>query len=253
MPPTLVVTDTVSWMEFSDQVTLVGRTRARASSRIVAVVPGYIIKINAAEGVPVRRGDTLVTLSRQSIDLIYQAKKAEAREAQAQAELAQQNFKRAEELFAENAIAESRLDSERATANAARAHFEQLRAEELNKKLDLDNCAIRTPLSGYTVRQLVDIGEWVNVGDPDFEVVDLSEIKITVNLPERHFGHLLVGSAVSVVVSGDKNTSISGVVTGIAPSASEETHTFPVYVTVDNKDGRLGGGMLIRATLSLNK
>ncbi|MFQ5607859.1 MAG: biotin/lipoyl-binding protein, partial [Candidatus Zixiibacteriota bacterium] len=98
-PPTLVVAEEVGSMEFSDQVTLIGRTRARASSRIVAVAPGPVVEINVAEGVQVRRGDALMTLDRQKIGLIYQSKKAEAREAQAQAELAEQNVERAEELF----------------------------------------------------------------------------------------------------------------------------------------------------------
>jgi membrane fusion protein (multidrug efflux system) len=31
------------------------------------------------------------------------------------------------------------------------------------------------------------------------------------------------------------------------------THTFPVIITVDNREGRLGGGELVRATLSLDE
>ena len=42
-------------------------------------------------------------------------------------------------------------------------------------------------------------------------------------------------------------------VTGIAPRASEATHTFPVIVEVDNAQRRLGSGMLVRAALSLNE
>ncbi len=253
LPPTLVVVDQVSSMKFNNQVTLIGRTEARASSAIVAVVAGIVMEVNVGEGVPVSRGDALMTLDPKTIDLYYQAKRAEAKEAEAQATLADQTLERAEELFAEHAIAQSRLDSERAAAKAAHAHFEQLLAEEKRLKIDLDNCTIRTPLTGYTSRKLVDVGEWVKLGDPVFEVVDLSEIKITVDLPERHFGHLSIGSPVIVVVSGDQKNTVSGIVTGIAPSASAETHTFPVYVAVDNAGGRLGGGMLVRATLSLDE
>ena len=56
-----------------------------------------------------------------------------------------------------------------------------------------------------------------------------------------------------VTASNEKSKSRTGRVTGISPSASVSTHTFPVFITVDNKDGFLGGGMLVRATLSLNK
>lgn len=253
MPPTLVVVDQISSITFNHQVTLIGRTKARASSAIVAVVAGIVMEVNVGEGVPVSRGDALMTLDPKTIDLYYQAKRSEAKEAEAQATLADQTLKRAEDLFSENAIAQNRLDSERAATQAARAHYEQLRAEQKRLKIDLDNCTIRTPLTGYTIRKLVDVGEWVNLGDPVFEVVDLSEIIITVDLPERHFGHLSIGSSVTIVVSGDQENTVSGIVTGIAPNASAETHTFPIYVAVDNTDGRLGGGMLVRATLSLDE
>jgi multidrug efflux pump subunit AcrA (membrane-fusion protein) len=39
----------------------------------------------------------------------------------------------------------------------------------------------------------------------------------------------------------------------VAPNASATTHTFPVYVTVDNTSETLAGGMLVRATLNLNE
>jgi multidrug efflux pump subunit AcrA (membrane-fusion protein) len=45
---------------------------------------------------------------------------------------------------------------------------------------------------------------------------------------------------------------LEGTITGIAPNASEETHTFPVIIDVPNPEGKLGGGMLVRATLLLD-
>ena len=57
----------------------------------------------------------------------------------------------------------------------------------------------------------------------------------------------------AVILRTGEDQPISVVVTGIAPDASETTHTFPVIITVDNKDGRLGGGMLVRATVNLSE
>jgi multidrug efflux pump subunit AcrA (membrane-fusion protein) len=53
-------------------------------------------------------------------------------------------------------------------------------------------------------------------------------------------------------VSGNSGGTVTGTVAGIAPSAIEDTHTYPVIITVDNRDHRLGGGMLVRSTLSLS-
>ncbi len=56
-----------------------------------------------------------------------------------------------------------------------------------------------------------------------------------------------------IVASGNGGEQLSGTVTGIAPRASEETHTFPVIIEVPNEDMALGGGMLVRTTLSMDE
>jgi membrane fusion protein, multidrug efflux system len=257
-PPTLVKTAPIVSMSFHDQVTLIGRTEAKSQSSIVSAVSGGVESINANEGEYVERGVTLVTIDSRRIRLSYLAKKAEAAEEKAQSELAEKNLKRAQELFSKNIVAENRLDTEKASSVVAVQRYERLNAEAKRLKIDLDNCTIDAPYAGYTVRRLVDIGEWVSPGTPVFEMVDLSSVKVTVDLPERYFGQVAVGSAVTISVSGsgapnESGAPLIGLVTGVAPSALEDTHTFPVYVTISDHDNRLGAGMLVRATLSLKR
>jgi RND family efflux transporter MFP subunit len=148
-------------------------------------------------------------------------------------------------------ISESNIDLDSAQAVAARERYNQLQAERDQIAHDVEKCNIKAPFDGYTGRQLVNVGEWVNPGTPVFEMIDPSQIKVTVDLPERYFGQLSLGSEVEITISSAASRSITGRVTGISPSAVEATHTFPVIVTVNNRDGRLGGGMLVKATLSL--
>ena len=84
-------------------------------------------------------------------------------------------------------------------------------------------------------------------------MTQLSKIKIYLDLPERYFGHLRIGTQVAVYTSGKESSPLKGIVSGIAPNATSETHTFPVIVAVDNSQGLLGAGMLVRATLSLDE
>lgn len=252
-PATLVVTDTIKKIEFRDQLTLVSRTQAIRSSRVVAAISGQVARINASEGTKVKRGAPLVTIGQATIQAMFDAKKAEANQAKAQSEAAAREFERTKGLHAQDLISESIVDSDSATAIVALERYHQLTAEKKQLAIAVKNCIIRAPFSGHTGRQLVDVGEWVNPGTPVFELIDPSAIKVTVDLPERYFGQLEVGSEVMITASNDPGKSRTGRVTGISPSANASTHTFPVFVTVDNKDGLLGGGMLVKATLSLNK
>lgn len=250
MPPALVVTEPVKQMEFHGQLTLIGRSEARAESQIVAEVSGRVKAIDAIEGRWISKGGPLVSIDRRKIRLALEAKKAQTAQAKADADLAQKELDRVQDMFDQNIAPQSRLDNAQADLIRTLARYDELDAERRQLEIDLDNCTIRAPYDGYTVRQLVQVGEGVSPGTAVYRMVDISVVKVTVDLPERYFGQVEIGSPVAVTVSGDKADPLSGQVSGIAPQASETTHTFPVIVEVPNKDGRLGGGMLVRATVS---
>lgn len=251
-PPTLVATAPVEELEFHDQLTLVGRTEARSESRIVAEVAGRVSSVDAPEGRRTKRGEALVTIDCQRAGLQLEAKRAEAAQAKAQAELAAKEKARAEELVSTDVYPQRNLDTARANAESAAERHRQLDAESRRLELDLEDCTIAAPYDGFTIRKLVDVGEWVDAGTPVYEMVDLSVVKVTVDLPERRFGHVELGSTATVTLSGE-GEPIEGRVTGIAPRASETTHTFPVLITLPNQDGRVGSGMLVKATLNLSE
>lgn len=252
MPATLVVTEKAETMEFHDQITLVGRTEAGINSRIVSEVSGRVVAIKASEGSTVERNDPLVIIDNSRIDLLLKAKEADATQRKAQAALSAGNLERGEKLYRQKLISESTIDSARIWAQITQSQYDLVEAERQKLALDFRNCTIRAPYKGHTGRQLVNIGDWVKEGTPVFETADLSSIKVIVDLPERHFGHLAVGSKVIIKASTGRNR-MEGTVTGIAPIAIRETHTFPVIITVENLSGSLAGGMLVRATLSLNE
>jgi membrane fusion protein (multidrug efflux system) len=249
---TLVETKPMKTMEFHNQVTLVGRTEAKVHSRIVSEISGRVTAINAPEGNPIKKGEPLVSIDAERLKLDLQAKEAEAEQARAQASLAESNLKRVTELFGQELIPETTRDSAEAWVTIAKQRYRELQAERDQLAHDVEKSTIRAPYSGFTLRKLVDVGEWVDPGTAVYEMVDLSQVLVTVDLPERHYGHVDVGSGVIIEMSNGSPGPIVGQVSGIARSANESTHTFPVIVTVDNKKGVLGGGKLVRATLSLS-
>jgi RND family efflux transporter MFP subunit len=252
-PPALVVTDEVQRLEFNSQVTLIGRTEPRVNSQIVSEVSGRVAQINAPEGNAITKGEPLVTISRDRIEFSLNAKEAEVIQAKTQEDLARSNLRRAEDLYEKELIREITFDSAKAWVTASEAERKRLEAERDRLALDLRNATIRAPYSGYTLRRMIDVGEWVNPGTPVYEMVDLAEITVAVDLPERYFGRLSIGSLVTIRISNDTANVYTGTVTGIARSANEATHTFPVIVAVPNPDGKLGGGKLVHATLSLDE
>ena len=253
MPPTLVVTEQVERLDFHDQITLIGRTEAQFQSRVVSKVSAQVVSISALEGNRLSKGDALVRLDTTRIALSYKAKTAEANQAKIQAALVAKIAKRAEDLYSKNLLSALAIDSARAMAAIANEKYNQLKSEQETLAHDLADCTIRAPFSGYTGNQLTAVGEWVKEGTAVFEMTQLSKIKINLDLPERYFGHLRTGTQVTIYTSAKESAPMTGIVTGIAPNATSTTHTFPVIVAVDNSQGLLGAGMLVRAILSLDQ
>ena len=249
--PTLVTTEGIRQVEFNNQMTLVGRTRAQAHSSIVSAVPGKVQSIQAMEGLPFKKGAALVTIHPERMALALKAKQAESDQARARSELARKELLRAEELVLTSVYPERSRDQAIAEAAIASARLQELEAEKQQLEIDLYEATIRMPFSGFTIKRLVNVGEWVSRGTPVFEVVDLSVVEVTLDLPERHLGKLTVESSVIITLTGSREHTYSGRVTGIAPRASETTHTFPVIVAVEAGDSKLGAGMLVRATVNL--
>jgi len=248
----VVETTALEKSEFHDQVTLVGRTKAWIESDIVAEVSGPIKAVNSGEGIWVEAGTPLISLDDSRMKSSLKARKAEVEQAKHQADLANLHLERTKDLFAKNLVPKSSMDSANAWAGIAGQNVKKLEADREIAALDLEKSVIRAPFTGYTGRRMVDVGEWVQTGQPVFEMVDLYNVRVLVDLPERYFGRLTIGSKVTVLYGGREEKSIDGTVIGLSPNASEETHTFPVIIGVPNSEGKLGGGMLVRATLNLD-
>jgi RND family efflux transporter MFP subunit len=221
-------------------------------SSVVAEVSGRVVRVDASEGTPVDRGTVLVSIDPRRIQYQLDAMRARVAQAKAAADLAEKNLARTKDLHSRELAAEGDYDRDVAEQIRTREVYNQLLAEQKGLELDLAHCSVRAPFAGYTVRKLVDVGEGVSPGAAVYEVVDLSTVKVTVDLPERYYGHVQMGSEVSIRVSAS-DVPVAGRVTGFAPDASSDTHTFPVIIMVENAERRLGGGMLVRATISLDE
>jgi membrane fusion protein, multidrug efflux system len=145
------------------------------------------------------------------------------------------------------------MDSARAWVNITGGRLQRLTAERDRMATDVDDCKVKAPFNGYTSRRLTNVGEWVSLGMPVYEMVDISRLRVVADLPERYFGRLSTGTPAVIVASGDTTNPLTGTVTGIARNANASTHTYPVIIEVDNPEGRLGGGALVKATLSLDQ
>lgn len=114
---------------------------------------------------------------------------------------------------------------------------------------DLGKTVIRAPFTGYIVDRLTEVGEWIRMGDPVAEMVDLSSVLVRVDVPESALPHLVSHRGPVRVWIDALQRSFSGRIKHILRQADPYARTFPVKIEVDNSDGMIAGGMFARATV----
>ncbi len=135
----------------------------------------------------------------------------------------------------------------------AKAAVEQQRQQVAYIQQQIDKTSIRAPFAGRITRLMTEQGQWVSPGTPVAEVIDLHQVFVVVDVPERAIDRVERGLPVTVEIA-DLAMRRAGVVERIIPQADPSTHTFPVKVLVDNDErSSLKPGMFATCLLPLGR
>jgi RND family efflux transporter MFP subunit len=123
-----------------------------------------------------------------------------------------------------------------------------------------DKIAERTilaPFAGYVAAEHTQLGQWVGMGDPIADVVDLTTVEIKISVPERYIPHVRAGMQAAVRIEALPRDKFEGEVYCVVPQADVRSRTFPVIVRVKNPQRddsfALKAGMLSWATLGVGE
>ncbi len=118
---------------------------------------------------------------------------------------------------------------------------------------------IHSPITGVVTQEPAMLGETAVPGEVLVAVADLSQLKLTVYVPEASLGQVYVGQPLAVVADPYPNRTFSGAVTQIAEQAeftprNVQTRAdrlnlvFAITASVANPQGALKPGMYVTAT-----
>jgi len=110
---------------------------------------------------------------------------------------------------------------EQATAALAQAKTNVVAAQSrLNTvETQLKKIVVYAPMDGVILTRNVEPGEFVQPGAVTFSMANLSELTITVYVPEDQYGHISLGQEASVTVDSFSNETFDATVTHIAAQA----------------------------------
>ncbi len=148
---------------------------------------------------------------------------------------------------AQVAATQAQADAAKAQANVAEAAVNVL-------EVQLSKLKLVAPADGVVLSRAIEPGEMATPGATLLVIADLSQLTLTVYVPEDRFGQISLEQTASVKVDSFPDKSFTGVVTHIADkfeftprnvqtADGRKTTVFAVRLSVDNPDGQLKPGM----------
>ncbi len=225
---------TVSRQQISNDRSLVGTIVANNDVAIMSETQGKVTAIMAEVGQYKPAGSPLVQIDDE-------LKKANYESAETNYEKAKKDLERFESLNKESAATDQQVEAARLGAKAAEAQYIVARRQ-------LHDTKIVTPISGIVTARLVDVGTYVQNGQAVANVVDISKLKVKLNVAEKDAFGLKVGDPVDITTDVYPGVTFVGRIFTIS-SKADDAHTYPVEVTLgNNKEHPLKAGMFGRAS-----
>lgn len=189
---------------------------------------GRVVSILVKEGSYVRPGQTLAIVNADLLNVDMQS--AEANLANALRD--QQRF---ENAYKTGGVTQQQLDQIRLQVENAKARVEQT-------KIHKQDANVRSSIRGIVNKKYIEPGAYVSPGTKMFELVDISRLKLIVNVTELQVTQLKPGDKVDIVASVFPDKTFPGKISFIGNKADDALN-FPVEIEVDNSNNTLKAGM----------
>src|SRR5688572_30237978 len=250
--PMTVELGTAKRGDVAAHLTVVGNLIGLQTVDIAPRTGGRLLSVNVQLGDRVRRGQVLAKVEDREIveqvraaEAAQEVAKATIRQREADLNVAELNFERSKNLFSRQLLAKQALDDAESRHLAAVAQLDlstaQLsqnaaRLEEL--KINLQHTSVTSPVDGFVASRSVDPGAMVNTNTAIASVVDISRLRLVVNVVEKDLRLVNAGDVAAVEVDAYPGDKFSGRIARVAPVLDPATRTATMEVEIPNNDHR---------------
>ncbi len=225
----LVTTLVAQKKVFQKFIDIQGNAGSDLNVALSAEAGGEVVSIPAREGQAVKKGDLLV-----KIDDALLVKEME--DLKVTLELATTVFERQEKLWKQNIGSEMQYLE-------AKNKKENLEAKMKKLQTQLSKTRITAPVSGTVENIQIKLGEMAAPGMPMLNVVNLDEIVVKAEVPERYVSAVSKGEEVTISFPA-LNIERKAAITSVGSIINPRNRTFTVEIKIPNKDRSLKANLL---------
>lgn len=215
---------------------------------------GKVHSLKVMPGQAVARGQVIASIDNpEYIDL-----QQTYLDASAQTEYLEKEYKRQSELSANDASSQKKMQQSKAgylsmhsRLSAAASRLKTLGVNPASVKLNgiQPYLLVKAPINGFVTNLNVNLGKYLDTGEPICDVINKSQPLIQLTVYERELNLMRVGRPVEFRVNGMGKKTFNAQIVSIDQSVDAKDYSIKVYAKVMASNSNFRPGMYIRAKL----
>lgn len=215
---------------------------------------GKVHSLKVMPGQAVARGQVIASIDNpEYIDL-----QQTYLDASAQTEYLEKEYKRQSDLSANDASSQKKMQQSKAEylsmhsrLSAAASRLKTLGVNPASVKLNgiQPYLLVKAPINGFVTNLNVNLGKYLDAGEPICDVINKSQPLIQLTVYERELNLMRVGRPVEFRVNGMGKKTFNAQIVSIDQSVDAKDYSIKVYAKVMASNSNFRPGMYIRAKL----
>jgi len=224
-------------MSINDSLQLTGYMEAFSKIDVAADAQGTITSLNAALGQEKSKGSIIATIDDK-------LKKLAVQTASISVAKLKKDLERNNNLYIGGTITEQQLnDAQNSYDNA------EIQLEQAEKQLSY--ATIKSPISGVITKKQVEEGEYINIGSPIVTIIDISRLRIKLNVSESNVYQFKLNDKATITTAVYPGITFEGTISFIS-SQGDDSHNYPVEIVIPNNSKYpLKSGTFAKAMIKL--
>lgn len=258
-----VAVEQVTKRDFSKSSEYTGESKPQKTVLVTSETNGRLTKKHVKVGDRVSKGDVLFEIDSESISREVDNLTLALQTAKANYDVQLADYKKKKKAY-ENGLALfksgsiSKQDLEDLKLQAAddqlvlvESQYQQAKHNLSQAKKDLKKVKILAPMSGLISTLMVDELNMIQSGAELANIVDMSQVKVSLYVTENMINKLSSKSEIQVMIKAISKDKLSGQVDSISPVADPESKLYLVSVLIDNADMTIKPGMFAKVIIPL--
>ena len=234
-----VTTEKVKLSSLDEELTLVGTAYPEREVNVLSETQGRVVAVYFDVGKSVGTGSLLVKADDEVKQAVFNT-------AETNFEKAKKDLERYRQLNREKSVNDVQLEQ-------IMVAFKTAESQYIISKRQLEDTKVKSPIPGIVTSRNVEVGTLLSINTPIANIVDISSLKVKVNVAERDVFKMKPGAQVEIKTDVYPDVTYEGTIKNIN-SKSDEAHTYAVEISLKNSTKNpLMAGMFVNCSFNFIK